>query len=556
MLWYIDSVNGNNNNSGHKIDEPLKDLSKFYYTGGSASILKHGDKILIKRGSVFNQDTSHKLYTGNSSKIKYEPVYIGAYGDGENPIFTKHKIVNKENLSVSSDNIYQIDLTSQYVTGNPISNTNVGFIYDEENNIIYGERVFSSSELNSNMKFYINNNIMYIYCDNFDIMPKKLILPIQKDIFTCDANLILENLTFELGGKHGVVTTDDNGNYNITIKNCIFSKIGGSLQKDQVRYGNGFECYGHGYNITIENCYFEDIYDTGVTYQGQGATFENIHFTHNVFNRCSQACENWADNSKYSGSGYKNCTFNDNICLLNGYGFGSVNRENGYGFILNNITNLAYTNLKVYNNIFFKCKNGIYNTVNFNNTNLKFYKNTIYGYENQLINSMYTYKMKDYKDYINTLNQDKSSTFIVLDEDKKGRAEEESLIASNLFLNTLKNIYLTNYFNEKNIQNNISEFSINSGVMNVTMNKCELIGDMLVFAFIGTANKQINQFSTFASINIPGYKVTQQTFANPNDVNKRYYSSQSGDNLLLQTFYQIDEGSKIELNGVIALTKK
>ena len=138
MIWYIDSVNGDNNNSGHKINEPLKDLSKFYYTGGSESILKHGDKILIKRGSIFNQDTTHKLYTRNSNRIKYESVYIGAYGDGENPIFTKHKIVNKENLSISSDNIYQIDLTSQYVTGNPISNTNVGFIYDEENNIIYG----------------------------------------------------------------------------------------------------------------------------------------------------------------------------------------------------------------------------------------------------------------------------------------------------------------------------------------------------------------------------------------------------------------------------------
>lgn len=557
MIWYVDSINGNNENSGHKITEPLKNLEKFYYTGSSESILKHGDKILIKRGSVFNEESTHHLYTGNASFNTYDSVYLGAYGYGDNPIFTKHKLLNKTNLTSYSDNIYTIDLTSEYITGNPYSNTNIAFLYDKEKDIIYGDRLFNLNNLTENMQFYIDGNSnLYIYCDNFDIIPNQIILPIERNIFTCDANLIIENITFTLGGKHGVVTSEDNGNYNITVKNCVFSKIGGSVQSGQTRYGNGFECYAHGRHISVENCYFEDIYDTGVTYQGQGCTFNDIHYSHNVFHRCSQACENWIDNAQYSGDGYTDCTFDNNLCLLNGYGFGSKNRNNGYGFILSNFQNASYSDLKIYNNTFFKCKDGIYSTVSFDNLDIEFNNNTIYGYENQIINNFYNYTMTNYQDYKNIVKQDVASKFIVLEEDKKGRCEEETLLSSNLYMNDIKNSFLNNYFNSKEITNNITQFTLNPTKMTATMNKCVLIDDMLIFAFIGTATDTISQYSTFASVLIPGYRVTQQTFANPNNTGNRYYSSSSGERLLLQTFYQIAEGAKVELNGVIALTKK
>lgn len=556
MIWYVDSVNGSNSNSGHKITEPLQDLSKFYYTGGSTPVLKHGDKILIKRGSVFNHSSTDKLYTNNYDEAVYDPVYIGAYGVGEDPIFTKHKLLNKINLSTYDDNIYTVDLTSGNVTGNPATIYNIGFIYDESTDTIYSDRVFNLSDLHENMQFFIDeNNNLYIYCEDYDLIPDTMKLPIYKDIFTCDANLVIDHIHFTLGGKHGVVTTSDYGYYNITIRNCKFDKIGGGSNSSGVRLGNGFESYGMGKNITVENCLFEEIFDTGVTIQGQGATFENVSFNNNVFKKCNQACENWADNSSYSGHGYTNCSFNNNLCLLNGYGFGALNRQTGAGFILSNVTDLTYTDFKVHDNVFYKCKNYIYNTVSFDNTNIKFYNNTIYGFSDQKINNHYTYTLEDYQTYQSTYNQDTSSKFIVLVRDYQDRIEEQTMLSANLFMNSINNIY-NNISNESDVhKNNIIELKISS-THTLSLAKAVLIDDMLIFSIIGTAASQIAQYTTFATINIPGYKVTQQSFMNPNDNNKKYYSSQSGDNLLFQSFNQINADAKFEFNGVIGLSKK
>lgn len=553
MIWYIDTENGNNSNNGHTKAAPLKDLSKFYYQGVSTPVLKHGDIVLIKRNSVFNEDDTHRIYTNNYSQQRHEKVLISTYGEGDNPVFTAHKILDKVNLEEHTTNIYKVDLSTPLITeGIDTTDNNIAFIYDKINDKIYSDRKFNLQDLQENMQFFIDEDILYIYIEDIDNIPNKLYLPVNKTPLVTDANLIIENMTFTLTGKHGIQTSSDSGNYNIVVRNCKFEKIGGSLYTGTTRYGNGFECYGQGTDITVENCIFTDIYDTGVTIQGQGASFRNITFKHNIFKRCTQPCEQWADNSTYGGAGYVNCMFSDNLCLLSGYGFGNIGRQNGYAFILNNLTNLSNTEYTIKNNIFYKSKDGIYNLTSLEGTSVKFLDNKIYGYSNQVINNQYEdLTMQNAEEYKNTVKQDITSDFIVLEEDLENGVLENILLSSNLFMNNIDYNYNSS---NADIDNYITNLPVSSGNLNLTVAKAVVINNMLLISVVGTATQDIAQFQTIATISTPNLTLVQQSMANPNNAGtQRLYLTAYSDQCFVQPYYAISTGTKVEFHDVIAL---
>lgn len=545
MIWYIDPINGSNDNSGHTMDSPLLDLSKFTYKGESEPVLNHGDKILIKRGTTLQcKDT--KIYTNNFEFKKHPYVYVGAYGTGDNPILTHHKVLNRSKLMKYTDHIYYVDLSiSGVTTGYSGEGSNVGFIYDAICDEIHGNRVFEMGKLENFMDFYIEDDKLYIYSYELELIPEKMILPLGNTIMTCDANTIYENLHFTLGGVHGLNTTSD-GNYNIIVKNCMFSKLGGSLMSGTTRYGNGFEVFGSASDIQVQNCIFEDIYDTGVTYQGNNSTFENISFNHNVFKRCGQACENWCDN-KESGEGYINCTFNDNLCLLSGYGFGGKNRDLGYHFMLTN-ANCKNTDITVKNNIFFKAKNGCYGVVD---SNIKFAKNKIYLYDDQFINKYNEITMKDYQEYKETLNRDKSSKFIVLESKNKNGVMEEVLLVSDLFMNNINHIYSNaSYDNDYSKQNNqLTKLNLTSYVLEEVSSQAIVIVDNQVFVNLKAKMKSdISAYNTFAYNNsFEGYTCDQQY------INDDVYVNIANGQLYLQSNKALTKGEKINISGVFTI---
>ena len=182
MKWFIDPVNGDNSNNGHSMDAPLKDLSKFVYTGDSNPVLNHGDKIFIKRGTTL-QLKNLKLYANNFNKQKHDYVYVGAYGTGDNPILTHHKILKRSNLAKYVDNIYMVDLTIDGITeGFEGTGSNVGFIYDSKKDKIYGNRLFELGQLESFMDFYIADDKLYIYAEQLELIPEEMILPLGESI--------------------------------------------------------------------------------------------------------------------------------------------------------------------------------------------------------------------------------------------------------------------------------------------------------------------------------------------------------------------------------------
>lgn len=521
MKWYVDPANGSNENSGHSMEHPLKDLSLFEYKGVNAAILNHGDKIYIKRGTSLQCDNV-KLYANNFN-LKVKPfVYLGAYGAGDNPKLTNHIEIKRSNLNQQSSNIYYIDLESD--------KNNVGFIYDEKLDRIYGNRVFNLNDLKNNMDFFINENRLHIYCNSLNAIPEIMKLPLAGTIMTTDANTIYENLHFTLGGSHGLATTEG-GNFNIIVKNCRFDKLGGAKLTGTTRFGNGFEIFGNGYDIQVEKCIFEDIFDTGVTYQGNNATFKNISFNNNLFNKCNQACENWCNNET-SGEGYINCTFNNNICLLSGYGFGGINRELGYHFMLSE-SNCNNTDITVKNNIFFKSKNGVYYIPELEKTKLKIINNKNYLYEDQ-INSVIK-------------NNDDN---VYLDRANKNAAMENVLLASDLFMNSIDKLFSN--VPEENLNNEINVLTLESAVIdNVKSNSLTIIDNQVYINLKGKMKQTISAYNTFTYSNqFKGYTCEQQY------INDDIYVNIANGQLYLQANKDLPSETNINISGVFTIKEQ
>lgn len=84
--YYVDSLNGNDNNNGTSVNKPWKSLDKVNKTE-----FESGDKILFKAGSIWNgQLRPH----GSGSEGK--PIIIDMYGIGNKPIINGQGIKDKE----------------------------------------------------------------------------------------------------------------------------------------------------------------------------------------------------------------------------------------------------------------------------------------------------------------------------------------------------------------------------------------------------------------------------------------------------------------------------
>ena len=105
----------------------------------------------------------------------------------------------------------------------------------------------------------------------------------------------------------------------------------------KVLFGNGYQVWGTCKDILIENCYFNQTYDAAVTPQwfganGQKPSTENFVVRGCLFERNTYDLEYFitqhtseTDRTHFPDTKVmlKNIFFEDNICRLNGYGFGS-----------------------------------------------------------------------------------------------------------------------------------------------------------------------------------------------------------------------------------------
>ena len=92
--YYVDSINGDDTNSGKSVSSAWKTLKK-----ASSEVYSEGDKILLKAGSIFDG-----TFTAQGSGSVENPITFGAYGDTE----TLGKPVVRSNEDVKLVEIHNV----------------------------------------------------------------------------------------------------------------------------------------------------------------------------------------------------------------------------------------------------------------------------------------------------------------------------------------------------------------------------------------------------------------------------------------------------------------
>ena len=169
--------------------------------------------------------------------------------------------------------------------------------------------------------------------------PGKHFKSIEFNVKTCGfrvggaAGVTIENFTVKYVGVHGVSAGTCR---NLTVRDCEFGWIGGSIQAEGIygrdyptRLGNAVEIYGGCDGYVVENCYIWQVYDAGVTHQlnipkqygMKRFDQKNVRYSRNVMEKCNYSIEYFLTAYDGNPSRMENILFEDNLMFDAGYGF-------------------------------------------------------------------------------------------------------------------------------------------------------------------------------------------------------------------------------------------
>ncbi|OUS00792.1 hypothetical protein A9Q86_08540 [Flavobacteriales bacterium 33_180_T64] len=184
ITYYVDASNGDDNNTG--LDGvPWKSLNKVQTFSNSGNGFSPGDKILFKRGEVWENQTLDFRSSGTSSA----PIIIGAYGSGHVPVLSSVSPLDVQilNWNYVGDGVWktseEIDnpgrLFTDYDPRNDLSSNELLKAYDVDN---VGHETYSAVDLSvlPNDMWYWSSDpkpdfkILFIYTGSSSINPKDL----------------------------------------------------------------------------------------------------------------------------------------------------------------------------------------------------------------------------------------------------------------------------------------------------------------------------------------------------------------------------------------------
>ena len=309
---YYVSYKGNDANDGLSPQTAWRSTD---HVGDIAAQLKNNSTLLFERGGVYRG----MMYVRSGMRI-------GAYGAGPKPqLYGSLRNYAKESLwqKTGTANVWRLNFgTDQGDVGNIIFNCGVKAAST-------GKRLDISKVL-EDYDFYFDGKTGYLYLYLSLGNPGKLYKSIE--IAAQGRTAVIRRYVPE--GRSDNITIDNlcirYANFgislavssNITITNCEIGWIGGSMQTETVRYGNGIEIYSDQNNITVKNNWIYQCYDAGFTNQG-GKSHVNVRVSNNLIEYCHYNIEVFASDG---GKGVKDSVYENNILRFPGYGFGSYNR--------------------------------------------------------------------------------------------------------------------------------------------------------------------------------------------------------------------------------------
>ena len=341
---YYVSADGDDNNDGLTPATAWKTLDGPF---DHQDDLKPGDAVLFRCGDTFRPTYARRF------AVELKPgVTFSSFGEGKKPELYAPP-VNAVTLpwKHEGNNIYTLEIEHEWDIGNVVFNEGEEYGFK----LVNGVADTTTPLLDREFFHDVANHKFYLCSEKGD--PNKR----WYDIELCNhcvilhgtySGILIDGLTLKYAGGFGIsggsLTYPADGSLpyarvldGYTVRNCEFEWIGGSLQGDQktsiIRFGNGFELWGGGTNLLVENCYFNQCYDAALTQQFQGVVgdslpvmVENSVFRNNLFERNTYDYEYFLTefiekripkpDTKF---GFSNVSFENNICRLNGYGFGN-----------------------------------------------------------------------------------------------------------------------------------------------------------------------------------------------------------------------------------------
>ena len=240
-------------------------------------------------------------------------------------------------------------------------------------------------------------------------------------LMLADSNMVIKNLIFRGTGAHAITEVSKNVE-NILIKNNVIEDIGGSFLNQKERYGNGIQFYSTNVkNLTITKNIIRNVYDVGFTIQGSEGSGKDVSVSRNVFVQNSQDSEIWEDGS---ATGVYNYSFDNNVCVNQGRGWGYDARPDKYaaGHVLFWAYNKQPTKIYFHDNYVYNSRM-LYYIEHSHATDEYFQKSDDISsnFNHYYMNNDTTcfrdqYKYKDKDNFISEYHKDNNSEFILLNE--------------------------------------------------------------------------------------------------------------------------------------------
>ena len=326
---YYVSNSGSDSNNGQSENSPWQTLTKV-----NSSSLAAGDAVLFKSGDSWYGQLVPK--SGSSSaRITY-----GAYGSGNKPLI--HASLTKMDTNDWVDqgsNKWRSASTYPAEIGNVFLNGSMS-----------GVRTYSDGALTAQGFFYYNTSSKYItiyskgnpasYYSDLKLLSAVILVSMNDK-----SNINIKDLNLSYTSGYSVV---GNGVSGITLSNLTMTWIGGQTQSGEVRKGNAVEFWNNCQDALVENCTVGEVFDAGLSNQGDNANQSNITYRKNVIYHCEYSYEYFL-----VGGTTANILFENNTCVDAGLGWGHNQRIGPSGRHIRIAgTPPNTTNFTVRNNIF------------------------------------------------------------------------------------------------------------------------------------------------------------------------------------------------------------
>lgn len=278
--------------------------------------IQPGDRILFARGSFFRDVLELPSGTANA------PLYIGAYGEGDKPVFCGSvQIACPEKWKEIRKNIWEYtDILPTEPCNLIFEDGSCGVLAWEAQELVKPDRWHYTAIGNEGCSDWQEGAKLLMYSpENPALCHSSIEAAVygRRHMVSCQAHAVFEDIAFINSGVHGY---GEMNAHNVSFRRCEFKYIGGKVWSRalKIRFGNAVEFWNCSENMLVEECLFDQVYDSCVTHQGPGekaGLAVNIAYVGNTFKNYGMAAYETRDKVGV------NVRFENNVCMGAGEGF-------------------------------------------------------------------------------------------------------------------------------------------------------------------------------------------------------------------------------------------